>query len=62
MILDDGLNAAMAWGMLHNPEVARELTTESYLELCKAAGYGEDASQRAAKEWGFKRIAAGLPA
>jgi hypothetical protein len=61
MLMEDGLNMAMAWEMLHRPET-RDLNTENYLSLCKAAGYTESESQHAAKQWALNRQRANLPA
>lgn len=46
--------------MLHDPTVCGNLPTESYMNLCRQAGYGEDAVQQAATEWANKRLDAGL--
>ncbi len=61
LLMEDGLRAAMAWEMLHRPET-RDLDTENYLGLCKAAGYTEGEAQHAAKQWAFNRQRANLPA
>jgi len=61
MLLEDLLGTARAWEMLHDPEVTGGLDTEAYLGLCLAAGYSQTASQKAAKEWGLKRLRRNLP-
>jgi hypothetical protein len=55
-----GLNTARAFKMLHDPEYVGNLNTEAYLDLCLAAGYSQEASEKAAADWGFKRIKSGL--
>lgn len=47
--------------MLHDPQVAGELNAEAYLELCRAAGYGEEESQRAATKRAEARMDRDLP-
>ena len=51
---------AKAWDMLHDPKITERMNTESYMELVRAAGYDEDAVQKAAKDWANKRLDAGL--
>lgn len=60
-VMFDLLTVAKAYEMLHSPEITKNLNAESYLELCQAAGYGEEASKKAACEWGLKRLRNDLP-
>ena len=55
-----GLNIAKAWEMLHDPTVCGKLNTEAYMNLCRDAGYGEDAVQKAGTAWKNKRLDANL--
>ena len=50
----------MAWEVLHDPDKAAHLTAEQVLEQCRRAGYGEEASQKAATRHGFERLKQGL--
>lgn len=61
-LLWDCLRTAKAWENLHNPEVAANLDMEGMLELCLAAGYSRETSERAAREKGLQRMARNLPA
>ena len=60
MLLMDGLAVAQAWQMLHDPNVCGKLDMEAYLDLCIAAGYSKRAAEKAACEWGFKRLSKGM--
>ena len=60
-VLFDSLNVVQAWEMLHDSNVVGNLNTEEYYDLCLAAGYSEEASQRAARDWGLKRLRKDLP-
>lgn len=51
-----GLQVAKAWEMLHDPKVSGNLKTEQYMQLCRDAGYGEDAVQKAGTAWMNKRL------
>ncbi len=51
---------AKAWEMLHDPTVCGKLDTKSYMQLCRDAGYGEDAVQKAGTAWMNKRLDGGL--
>jgi len=51
-----------AWELLNDPQHAGGLNAEGILELCKAAGYSEEASQQAAKERALARLRNDLPA
>ena len=55
-VLSAGLTVAKAWEMLHDSATVGKLDTEAYLELCLRAGYSQEASQRAAKEWANRRL------
>jgi len=59
-VLFDLLSVAQAWKMLHDPEVVGRMETEKYLDLCLAAGYSQEASERAAREFGLERLRKGL--
>ncbi len=61
MVLDRTLAYVEAYEMLHDPEVVGKLNTEAYLDLCLAAGYGKEASERAARDWGVNRLRKNLP-
>lgn len=55
-----GLRIAKAWEMLHQPEITRNMDTLSYVELCKDAGYSDEAAQRAGTRWANMRLDRGL--
>ncbi len=55
-----GLHIAKAWEMLHDPKVTGSLNTDQYMSLCRDAGYGEEAVQKAGTMWANKRLDAGL--
>jgi hypothetical protein len=61
MLMFDGLQIAMAWQMLHDPNVTQHLNADAYYDLCIKAGYTEEMSQKAARDWGNKRLAADVP-
>ncbi len=48
-----------AWRILQDPKASGELDAEGILQLCKAAGYSEKASQEAAKQRADQRLDAG---
>ena len=52
----EALNTAKAWDMLHDPEVTRDMRTTDFMDLCRRAGYGEDATQKAGKSWANGRL------
>jgi hypothetical protein len=52
---------ARAWDRLHDPEYSGGLNKDAFYELCKAAGYSEEASQKAAAERGWERAKRDLP-
>lgn len=41
--------------MLHSTEIGH-LNTEQYMQLCRDAGYGEDAVQKAGTQWCNQRL------
>ena len=51
-----GLKIAKAWDMLHDPKVTGNMKTVPYMQLCRDAGYGEDAVQKAGNEWANMRL------
>lgn len=55
-----GTKTAKAWAMLHDPTVAKNLKTEAYMNLCRDAGYREDAVQKAGTQWANMRLDRGL--
>jgi hypothetical protein len=59
-LLFAGLQTAKAWEMLHDPKVTGHLKTDDYMQLCRDAGYGEDAVQKAGTAWANKRLDAKL--
>lgn len=59
-LLFAGLKTAQAWEMLHDGEVVKHLKTEAYMQLCRDAGYSEDAVQKAGNSWANKRLDGGL--
>ncbi|MBX9682123.1 MAG: hypothetical protein K2X38_25475 [Gemmataceae bacterium] len=61
-VLWDCLHGAKAWESLHDPQVTQNLDMEGMLNLCLAAGYGQEASEKTAREWGLKRMSKDLPA
>jgi hypothetical protein len=60
MVMMDSVSVVRAFRMLHDPDYVGGMNTENYLELCKAAGYSEESSQKAASEWAVKRLRKGL--
>ncbi len=58
----DLLSTAQAWRMLHDPATVGNLNAEAYLDLCLDAGYGREASEKAAGEWALRRLRQDLPA
>jgi hypothetical protein len=60
LLMEDGQKYINSWKLLHNPEVVGNLNMEEYLDLCLDAGYSQEASQRAAKDWGLKRLRKGV--
>jgi hypothetical protein len=55
-LLDQGLDIAKAWELMHDPQVAGNLDTEQYMELCKQAGYTEAETQKAGTRWAAARL------
>lgn len=49
-----------AWERLNNPEYSGRLTMTEFYDLLIAAGYNEDAAQRAANKRGWDRLQAGV--
>lgn len=60
-LLFSGLTVKKAWEMLHEPTICGKLDTAGYMQLCRDAGYGEDAVQKAGTAWRNKRMDANLP-
>jgi hypothetical protein len=52
----------LAWQDLRNPAVGGVLDAEGILELCRAAGFSEEESQKAATRQAYERIKKGHPA
>lgn len=50
----------LAWERLHSEEGGR-MTAEELLEACRAAGYPEEAAQKAASERALQRMRLDLP-
>lgn len=50
-----------AYNLLHDPQVGGSLDAESVLELCRQAGYSEEASQRAAAQRAESRMSRDQP-
>ena len=50
-----GLQVAKAWQMLNGGNIGH-LTTEQYMDLCRDAGYTEQAAQKAGTMWANKRL------
>lgn len=61
MVLSDLANVKRAWQALNDPKIVGGLNTEQYLELCLAAGYSQEVSEKAACDWANKRLESGLP-
>lgn len=59
-LLFAGLQVAKAWEMLHDPKVTGNLKTDSYMQLCRDAGYSEEVAQKAGTAWANKRLDAEL--
>jgi len=55
-VLMKGLETARAWGMLYDPKVSGELTSEDLLELCRRAGINEEDAQKMAKRRANERM------
>lgn len=52
-----GLKIAKAWDTLHSLELTVDrINTAGYMQLCKDAGYSEDAVQRAGNGWMNARL------
>ena len=51
----------LAYRMLHDPQIGGQAGAEQVLELCKAAGYCEDAAQKAARQRADQRLDAEQP-
>ncbi len=60
-VLADCLEQAETWRLLHNPTVTGPMTADEFYEMCKAAGYGEEASQKAARLRAYERMKKDLP-
>ncbi len=56
------LGQARAWTWLHDPQASGHLNAEQILELCKDAGFSEEAAQKAATRRGYERMKRELPA
>lgn len=54
------LETVHAYDALHSSEAGR-LDAEAVLELCRAAGYSEEASQKAARQRALERMRRDLP-
>lgn len=50
-----------AWRALHDPEIGGRMGADEVLQLCKDAGYSEQAAQAAAKTRAEQRLDQGLP-
>jgi hypothetical protein len=50
------LEQAKCWSAVHDPNIGGMMDAEEFLELCKAAGYSEEAAQKAATERANKRM------
>jgi len=57
----DCLESAKAWETLHNPEVSGNLTADGLYELMLAAGWSEQAAQKAGTRRAVERQREGLP-
>jgi hypothetical protein len=55
------LQETMAWEKLNDPKVGGRATAEEILELCKAAGYSEEESQKVASQRALDRMRLDLP-
>jgi hypothetical protein len=62
-VLFGALQQARAWERLHDPEVLGSpgMKTDNVYEIAKAAGYGEEAAQKFAKDWAWQRSKRDLP-
>lgn len=60
-ILFDLARQVQAYRMLHDPQVGGQFGPNEILGLCREAGYGEEAAQKAASERGKQRLDQGLP-
>ncbi len=60
-MLFDALEAVTAWRVLHDPKASGEMDADGILELCKQAGYSEEASQKAAEARANARMDRDLP-
>ena len=59
-VLFGALKTAKAWEMVNDPKSSGEFNSETFLELCREAGYSEDASQKAATIRANARMDVGL--
>lgn len=60
-LMEDGMGYIQAWKMLNDPDVVGHLDMEEYKKLCLDAGYSEEASEKAAADWGLRRLRKDLP-
>ena len=60
-LLFDLAQQAVSWKMLHDPQTGGQMAADQILELCRAAGYTEEASQMAASKRADQRLDSGLP-
>lgn len=55
------LPKVQAWERLNSPEYCGSLTMGQFYDLLIAAGYSEDAAQKAASQRGWERLVADVP-
>ncbi len=54
-------NKVQSWRLLHDPQASGQMDPGQILELCKSAGYTEEASQKAATMRADQRLDHGVP-
>jgi hypothetical protein len=54
-----GLKIVQAWELLNGGQIGH-LEAEAYMNLCRDAGYGEDAVQKAGTAWANRKLDAKL--
>jgi hypothetical protein len=51
----------MAWERLNDPHLRSEMDQDTFAELCKEAGYSEEAIAQAVKERAYQRLKRDMP-
>ena len=62
LVLEGTAGYVRAQRMLDDPDVVGNLDAEQLFDLYKAAGYSQASCEAAARDWGIKRLRAGMSA